>query len=302
MKKWLFVFFLFLFPLSIFAADEIPSEIGIIDSADTRINPAKEDGNLATINTKLGEVQATPTANTVLARLKAIEDALNSVAVTGTFYQVTQPVSIATMPSTPVTGTFWQVTQPVSIATMPSTPVTGTFYQATQPVSIASMPSTPVTGTFWQTTQPVSLASVPSHAVTNAGTFATQATLQAGTALIGQASTSNETSTIYSGTTALTPKYAIITASSSGNTAVVSAVSGKKIRVIGYYLMANGAVNVKWQSATTDKTGLIYLIANTGISVGYNPVGWFETAASEALNINLSASIAVGGTLVYLEV
>jgi hypothetical protein len=36
------------------------------------------------------------------------------------------------------------------------------------------------------TTQPVSLASVPSHAVTNAGTFATQATLQAGTAEIGK--------------------------------------------------------------------------------------------------------------------
>lgn len=69
-----------------------------------------------------------------------------SFAVTGTFWQGTQPVSIATMPSTPVTGTFWQTTQPVS----------GTFWQSTQPVSIASMPSTPVTGTFWQATQPVS--------------------------------------------------------------------------------------------------------------------------------------------------
>ena len=38
------------------------------------------------------------------------------------------------------TGTFWQATQPVSIATMPSTPVTGTFWQATQPVSNASLP------------------------------------------------------------------------------------------------------------------------------------------------------------------
>lgn len=43
-----------------------------------------------------------------------------------------------------------------------------------------------VTGTFWQATQPVSLASVPSHAVTNAGTFAVQATLQAGTNGIGK--------------------------------------------------------------------------------------------------------------------
>jgi hypothetical protein len=36
------------------------------------------------------------------------------VAVTGAFFQETQPVSIATMPSTPVTGTFWQETQPIS--------------------------------------------------------------------------------------------------------------------------------------------------------------------------------------------
>lgn len=56
----------------------------------------------------------------------------------------------------PVSGAFFQATQPVSIATMPSTPVTGTFFQTTQPVSIATMPSTPVTGTFFQTTQPVS--------------------------------------------------------------------------------------------------------------------------------------------------
>lgn len=42
-----------------------------------------------------------------------------SIAVTGTFWQATQPVSIATMPTTPVTGTFWQATQPVSIASLP---------------------------------------------------------------------------------------------------------------------------------------------------------------------------------------
>src|ERR1035437_4942686 len=59
-----------------------------------------------------------------------------SGAVTGTFWQATQPVS----------GTFYQATQPVSLATAPTTPVTGTFWQATQPVS----------GTFWQTTQPIS--------------------------------------------------------------------------------------------------------------------------------------------------
>ena len=38
----------------------------------------------------------------------------SSIPVTGTFYQTTQPVSIAS--SVPVTGTFWQTTQPVSVA------------------------------------------------------------------------------------------------------------------------------------------------------------------------------------------
>jgi hypothetical protein len=72
-------------------------------------------------------------------------------------------VNIKSSVSIGVTGTFWQATQPVSIATMPTTPVTGTFWQATQPVSIASMPSTPVTGTFWPYTlgQQVAGSSVP---------------------------------------------------------------------------------------------------------------------------------------------
>ena len=67
-----------------------------------------------------------------------------------------------------VTGTFWQTTQPVSLTTLPDSSVSikagsnligkvdVNNWPATQPVSIASMPTTPVTGTFWQTTQPVS--------------------------------------------------------------------------------------------------------------------------------------------------
>ena len=55
--------------------------------------------------------------------------ALENITVSGS-------VSVSNFPATQaVTGTFWQATQPVSIATMPTTPVTGTFWQATQPVS-----------------------------------------------------------------------------------------------------------------------------------------------------------------------
>lgn len=104
--------------------------------------------------------------------------------------------------------------------------------------------------------------------------------------------------------TALTPKFATITASSSGATTIVAAVTSKKIRVLSWTLVCNAAVNTKWQShvTPTDKTGLHYFAANGGISVPFSPVGHFETVAGEALDINLSGAVAVGGSLVYVEV
>jgi len=128
--------------------------------------------------------------------------------------------------------------------------------------------------------------------------------LGAGTALLGKISGSDETSTIYNGTTALTPKFAVISTSSSGASQVVAAVSSHKIRVINVVLMANAAVNVKFQShvSPTDLTGLLYLAANTGFAPGYIPTGHFETISGEALDINLSGAIAVGGWLTYIEV
>jgi hypothetical protein len=97
-------------------------------------------------------------------------------------------------------------------------------------------------------------------------------------------------------------KYATVVASSSGNTAVVAAVSGKRIVVVAHKILANAAVNVKWQSASTDITGLSYLAANGGEVLPYNPAGWFRTTAGEALNINLSGAVAVGGHITYFEV
>lgn len=63
---------------------QISSKIGLLDSLEASINPAKEDGNLATI----------------------------AGAVSGSEMQV----DVLTIPTVAVTGTFWQATQPVSIA------------------------------------------------------------------------------------------------------------------------------------------------------------------------------------------
>jgi uncharacterized protein YgiB involved in biofilm formation len=98
----------------------------------------------------------------------------------------------------------------------------------------------------------------------------------------------------------MNPNYAVIAASSSGDNAIVAAVTGKRIRVLAYALIANAAVNAKWRSASTDVTGLLYLAANGGVAAGFEGMGCFQTAAGEALNLNLSGAVAVGGHLTYV--
>lgn len=123
--------------------------------------------------------------------------------------------------------------------------------------------------------------------------------------VIDQTATVNvaqDTAAIKNGATSLTPKFAPIAASSSGDNAIVAAVVGKKIRVLSYVLMANAAVNAKWRSATTDKSGLLYFAANGGAVAPHTPIGHLETAVNEALNLNLSGAVAVGGHVTYIEV
>jgi len=113
-----------------------------------------------------------------------------------------------------------------------------------------------------------------------------------------------ESNQMTAGGTVVTPKYAVIAASSSGNNTIVAAVTSKKVRILAVQMISNGTVNAKWQSGAggTDLTGLAYLVANTGYVLPYNPVGWFETASNTLMNLNLSAAIAVGGSIVYIEV
>ncbi|MGH7747732.1 MAG: hypothetical protein ACREQ5_23680, partial [Candidatus Dormibacteria bacterium] len=253
----------------------------------------------------------------------------SSLAVTGTFYQATQPVSIATMPSTPVTGTFWQTTQPVS----------GTFWQTTQPVSAASLPlpsgaataakqpslgtagspsadvitvqgitsmtalktdgsgvTQPVSGTFWQATQPVSgtfwQATQPVS-----GTFyqATQpVSIADGSGVVKQ-----------SATLPITPIRVAIAASSSGDNTLIAAVSSKKIYVYAFELSFSGAVNAKFTDGAsgTNLGGLYYGATNSGAANAVTPPNYlFAGSTNTALILNLSAGTSVGGAISYWTV
>ncbi len=112
------------------------------------------------------------------------------------------------------------------------------------------------------------------------------------------------TDVVQDGLTSLTPKFAAISASGSGNNTIVAAVTGKKIRVLEFALSFSGTVNAKFQSAAggTDLTGLFYGAANSQVPGSFNPLGKFETASGALLNLNLSAAVAVGGYVVYVEV
>lgn len=115
--------------------------------------------------------------------------------------------------------------------------------------------------------------------------------------------TETESNSLRIGGVAATVKFATIAASSSGANTIVAAVTSKKIRVLNYVLVSNGTVNAKWVSVSTgDISGLSYLVANTGVSSGYAPTGHFETTAGEALSLNLSGAVAVGGHISYIEV
>lgn len=128
--------------------------------------------------------------------------------------------------------------------------------------------------------------------------------LPAGTNLLGRTASSDETSTIYNATTALTPKFAIIDAASNGDNTILASVSSKKIRVLALFLVAAGTTTVRFESGAsgTALTGQMNLIANSGFTLPYNPVGWFETAATTLLNLELSANVSVDGCFTYVEV
>jgi hypothetical protein len=186
----------------------------------------------------------------------------SSVAVTATFWQATQPVSLATAPTTPVTGTFWQTTQPVS----------ATFWQATQPVSLATAPTTPVTGTFWQTTQPVSGA-VTANAGTNLNTssLALDATLTGGT----------QQTKITDGTNVGSVKAASTAAVATDKALVVAVSPNNSVGVTGTF----------WQATQPVSAASLPLPSGAATSAKQPALGTAGSASADAITVQGVASM-----------
>lgn len=106
-------------------------------------------------------------------------------------------------------------------------------------------------------------------------------------------------------------KFAAIDASTSGNNTLVAAISSsqvqataRKIRVLAYHFIVDGAVTAKFQSGAggTDLTGAMSFPANGGIAAPFCAVGHFETATNTLLNLSLGGAVGVRGCLTYQEV
>ena len=99
-------------------------------------------------------------------------------------------------------------------------------------------------------------------------------------------------------------QYAKIDGAASGDNTLVAAVTGKRIRVLSLFLVAAGAVTVRFESGAggTALTGQMNVTTNTGFTLPHNPEGWFETAAAALLNMELGGAVSVDGALTYVLV
>tara|TARA_R110000772_G_scaffold57950_1_gene131141 strand:- start:374 stop:784 length:411 start_codon:yes stop_codon:yes gene_type:complete len=95
-------------------------------------------------------------------------------------------------------------------------------------------------------------------------------------------------------------KSAFVT--NSGNTDVITAVSGSKLRVMAMTITSLSGCTVKLQSgASSDKTPPFHLGANGNLTQA-NSLGLFESATSEKINAVVSGSTIYSVMLSYREV
>ena len=89
----------------------------------------------------------------------------------------------------------------------------------------------------------------------------------------------------------------------SGDQTILSAVSGKKIRVLGYALVTDTASALTWESGgSTAISGAMTFAANGGIAAPPSKWGYIETLDGESLVLNVGTAATVGGHVTYVLV
>ena len=191
----------------------------------------------------------------------------------------------------PVTGTFWQTTQPVSASSLPlpsgAAQESGNLATLAGAVTAGKVQtnitntSIPVTGTFWQTTQPVS-GTVTANAGTNLNTSALA--LETGGNLATLAGTVSSGKMQVSASSLPLPSGA---AQESGNLATISAAQGTSGTGISQPTGGSGLLG--WLSGIYNKlsNALTVNIASgqtVGIAAGTNAIGSVSAGGFTAIS------------------
>jgi hypothetical protein len=194
-----------------------------------------------------------------------------------------------------VSGTFWQATQPVSLAAsvaVTAAQLPAALGQATMsgslPVAIASnQGAVPVSGTFWQATQPVSLAALPALA---AGSNAIGSVTNPNLELAQASPTSTQTGPLIQG--------AVTTSSPSYTTAKTSPLS----------LTLLGGLRVEGQGSAGSPSGSVLSVQGVSggtaqpVTISTSTTGGTGKIALSNVNQVVSAIKSSTGTLYGLLV
>jgi hypothetical protein len=111
--------------------------------------------------------------------------------------------------------------------------------------------------------------------------------------------------TVIDANTSLTPTktFANVSASSTDSN-IVTAVGGKKVRVVAFAAVCGGTAttltfNSKPAGVGTAITMQFQNAANGGEVLNFNPVGWFDTNTGEGLTVTTGAGSTTGVQVVY---
>lgn len=99
-------------------------------------------------------------------------------------------------------------------------------------------------------------------------------------------------------------KTAVISYATASTGEIVAAVTGRKIRVLGYMLVAAGSVVATWKSGSTAISGAMSMVVGVPVpaplgGTSLDPMPHFITNAGEALNLTLSGAVQVSGHITY---
>ena len=111
-------------------------------------------------------------------------------------------------------------------------------------------------------------------------------------------------SAVFANKYGLPEQSAVIDAASSGDNTIVSAVTDKRICVLGFVLVGSGAVTVRFESGAggTALTGQMTVGSGTGMAPPRGEDCLFATASGSLLNLELSGAVSVDGYLNYVVI